>query len=200
MKLRFGRITIEFDYATAAAVCAAVILSRNASVLAAMVFTVLHEAGHIAVMQSRSKGDVEIKADLFNVVIKDPVRGVRGYREDAAIICAGPLVNITLWAALYVLYRITGYEWAYTCSMINAALGVFNLLPIETTDGGQLMRIFLYKRLQPNTADRVMLVLSVLLILPIACAGFCMLLDSRYNYTMLTAAMYLIAAIISKNV
>lgn len=198
MTLALSRLKVTFDYTTAAFLCAAVIMCSDYKFVLAVIFTVLHEAGHIIAMLCLGSEEIQIHVNLFNVAIKDKARGLRSYKRDIAIICAGPSVNIVLFVALFAVYNRFGTQFFYNCAMLNLALGVFNLLPFESTDGGQLLYIMLCRIFSLKTAHLIMTVITVILLVPVAVLGFCVLLRSRYNYTLLFAAVYLMGLVIMK--
>ncbi len=197
MKIKAFNITVEISYTLIAALCISVIISDSIVTAAAIVSAAIHEAAHIAVMRSFSDDGITVKAGLFNILINDSLRETGGYNRDIAVLLAGPAVNALLCAISFCVYKLTAVGDFYDISMVNASLGIFNLLPIETTDGGQILAILLRNRFGHTAADRVGFALSLIFILPIAAAGIYILLSSRYNYTMLAAVIYLIAATVS---
>ncbi len=86
----------------------------------------------------------------------DPYR-LRNPRKDMAkVALAGPVANFIAFAVLQVLVvllatRVTfaGTRWAYvpdilqTAAIINASLGLFNLIPVPPLDGSRIIAVFL---------------------------------------------------------
>ena len=145
MRISFCKINITITYPLVALLCMSIIASKKYIGLIALISAVFHELGHIAVMKYFSDDVIDVRAGLFEFAIKDPLRNISGYKRDVFVICAGPLVNIVLWAICFVIYKLTLCSIVYDAAMVNLSLGLFNLLPIESTDGGQLLKIFLDK-------------------------------------------------------
>ena len=183
---------------TVAFICSAVILSGDGRYIIAMVCTALHEAGHIAVMLGYGEERIDVKINLFNIAISDRQRGMRTYREDAAVICAGPLVNLVVAAVFFGAYSVLGFRLFYSVSIISGILCVFNLLPMESTDGGQLAAILMSRFFSESTVRCIMTVLTVVILLPVACVGFYVLLNSGYNYTLLFSSLYFAAMLLMR--
>lgn len=80
----------------------------------------------------------------------------------------------------------------------NLILGFFNILPIESLDGGQILYIFLSNKMQNDKAIVFLEVISFIILLPLAVIGFYMLLKSKYNFSLLLISCYLISVIIIK--
>ena len=70
---------------------------------------------------------------------------------------------------------------------------------INKLDGGQALLIILCRFLSPRTASIVLDVISFIILIPAACIGFFVLLNSQYNFTLLITALYLIALILLKH-
>ena len=80
----------------------------------------------------------------------------------------------------------------------HLTLGVFNSIPVSTLDGGQALLILLQHRMSPYRANRILDVLSLVILFPLAAAGFWVLLRSKYNFTLLAVSLYLIAVVLLK--
>ncbi len=198
MSLRIKNLKITFDYLTAAFFCTAVILSGDGRYPIAVFSTILHEMGHAVVMLFFGDENIEVTVNLFNIVISDSKRGVRAYSQDIAVICAGPAVNFFLFVIFGALDFFSGIVFFRDVSVINGILCVFNLLPVESTDGGQLVSIFLGKFFSQRITQTVITVFTVIIFIPAAILGFCVLLDSGFNYTLLLAAMYFMFVLLKR--
>jgi Zn-dependent protease len=66
--------------------------------------------------------------------------------DEIAIAAAGPAVSLALAALGYGLAGVTGIGVLVTFSVVNLALGVFNLLPAFPSDGGRILRAWLARR------------------------------------------------------
>ena len=81
----------------------------------------------------------------------------------------------------------------------NFTLGLFNILPIDSLDGGQALFILLSMKFSPFTSMKILDIISFMILIPVAVMGFLVLLQSKYNFTLLLTALYLIAIILLKN-
>ncbi len=198
MTLSHHKIKLTFDYITVAFICIVIILSPNGKYITAFLCTAIHESGHIAAMLALGSDNISININLFNISIRDTMRSHRPYKEDILIILAGPAFNIISVILFGLLYMAVPADIVYDIVIISALLAVFNLLPLESTDGGQLLTIALGLFFSKRTVDIVVTVISLILIIPIATAGFLVLLSSKYNYTLLFAAVYIMLISILK--
>jgi Zn-dependent protease len=91
--------------------------------------------------------------------------------QDELIVAMGPIVNLALWAvtslAVGYLFDATlavGRHdpwllqvmiWGDTFAMINFALFLFNLVPVQPLDGGKLLHLVLLRLVPPGRALRI---------------------------------------------
>ncbi len=159
----------------------------------------LHEIGHVLAMLYEKKDIKEIKVGLFNIDILDDSRSRYDYRTDLTILFSGPLMNIVVYflcvsinivARSYIM-EVMGYE--------NLFIGLINLLPIMPLDGGQILFVILSKRVCGETCERVTQIVSFLTLLPLALVGFIILLESKYNFSLLFLCFYLMTYLLFKN-
>ena len=197
-KLRIGKFKFSCGYVTVAMLCMAVILCRNDRYIIAALCIICHELGHIIMILHFGSSEINIKINLIDIVISDRMKENRSYKQDIAVILAGPMANLIISLVFGTAYFIYKYNYFYDFAVISGILCVFNLLPMETTDGGQLVEIFLKNHFSLKTVQTVMTVLTAVFILPVSFAGFYVLLNSRSNYTLLFYGMYFLFLLMSK--
>ena len=134
-ELRFKRISIAFDFSFFATVALLTLLSDTNAVLG-LAACLWHELGHLAVMQIKG---LSVKRVLFygagikiipenNFVFSD-------FWTELDTLLAGSAVNFIAAAGLWFCddYRLKLF------AVINALIGAFNLLPIQSLDGGKII-------------------------------------------------------------
>lgn len=124
-----------------------------AEYLALFAIVLMHEFGHsLACRQTGGQSDQIVLWPLGGVayVAPPPRPGAQLWS-----IAAGPLVNVALAPVLFGGLFALGFtgaderwpdfaQWLFTVNIINAALLVFNLLPVYPLDGGQILRSLLW--------------------------------------------------------
>lgn len=188
MSFRLGSLRIRVGYVAAAALTAALLLDREGRITCCLFAAALHELGHLLMMllcRTKVRG---IQLGLFDVRIDagrpDTVAG------EVAVTLGGPMMNLLLAGVFAPLSR------DFCCA--NLALGLFNLLPVLSLDGGRLTALMLTRRLSPRGISRVMRALTFLTALPLMTAGVWILLRSGYNYSLLIVSLYLLAILFLK--
>ena len=184
---------MSLDVPFLAVIALALALDRSGAAAVGLACAAIHEAAHIAAMRALGEFPQEMRFTAFGI---DLVRRgeKRGYLRDALVSLAGPAANLVAAGLCYAVFQ-RKYELFL---VMNLLLFGLNILPIAPLDGGQAMRALLCRRLAPETADRAVAAVSFFALVPLAAAGFFVLLRSRGNFTLLAAAGYLTALLLMK--
>ncbi len=193
MTFFLGRCRVIVGFPFLAVIALLLALDRSGMAAAGLFCAALHEAAHLAAMAAFSSLPGEIRFTPFGIDILRDGRA-SGYRRDALVSLAGPLAN---FAAAALAFAFSGMRFR-NFVLGNFLLFAFNILPIAPLDGGQALSAFLCLRLAPEKADRIVSAVSFLLLVPLALAGFLILLRSRWNFSLLFACCYLTALLLMK--
>lgn len=184
MKFKLRGVEIWLDFTFAAVLCILLIAFPLAVVISVMSAVLLHELGHL------------LCAAFFHVTPETFVISGRGVGITMNLDClsdrrrfwvalSGPAVNLLLGgvAALF------GFR---TWAAIQAAIGIFNLIPIPGLDGGDLLQIPLERRLGSSAAEKVCLIAGGFALFPAAAAYFLLLLHGVVARRSLLVFAYLV--------
>ena len=155
-----GRVLI------AICVTLATLLLWKAYGLAVLSAVLLHECGHwITAKLCR----VPVAGFRFGFGgLRMHMTGLVSYGTEFAVAAAGPIVNLLFWLMLPSSPEKLPALWADDLLFFREAslyLGLFNLLPIGTMDGGRLLRVVLSVMLSPQIAEAVTRYLTLLFML-----------------------------------
>lgn len=175
-----------------------IMIDGSNELLLGVLAAIFHELGHIFAMILNKDRPSEIKFGLFDIAIIDSNRNNRNFSGDLFILFFGPATNYILALVFYIMFKITYIDIFILFSTQNFLLGVLNSLPIESLDGGQILYIFLTRFVYEERAQIVLELISFLFLLPLACAGFYILLQSKYNFSLLLVSLYLIVLLFTK--
>ena len=177
------------------ALAALFVLERTAFLPVLLAASAVHEAGHLLAVRLCGLHLLELRLTLGGAEL---VHTPGSYRDDLRIALAGPAASLLLaagMAAVRMAWRVPGADML---AGVSAALGAFNLLPVEPLDGGQAVSAVLHRLLPVEKADIVMNFVAFFFLLPLGAAGFFVLLRSRGNYSLLALAIYLSALFVLK--
>ena len=136
-----------------------------------------------------------ITLTAFSVDISDRYSHTRGDMKNIFLALAGPLANFLATIIFYVLSIIL-HSTYYIPAAINLLIGCFNLLPIISLDGYQIVHTILSTKFSPKTTCFITNCLSVIVLLPILIFGFILVFRAKYNFSLLIVSIYLITALI----
>lgn len=196
MRFRIGRTEFALSYPLVCIMSAIMIYDRTMTVPVCFLCALMHEAGHLIAMRAFGAVPERISLSLFDIAITDRKKAMRKRSHDLIITLAGVSVNFVFAAAGYVLYSKTALPFWETFTAAHLTLGVFNSMPVDSLDGGQALYLILSSRLSPAACEMAVTVISLIVLVPLACLGFLVVLRTRYNYTLLLAALYLTAVIL----
>ena len=107
-----------------------------------------HELGHLGALRLAGAEVEKLRLTAFGAEIKADTCYLP-YGREVLCILAGPAVNLLL---ALILARIAG---DYALAGANLLLGVFNLLPIPSLDGGRALYLLTSWAADPIAADQV---------------------------------------------
>ena len=188
MSFRLNKLRVYIGYELAAALSAVLILDRQDRYICCVAAAAAHELGHLLMMRLFRVEVRGISLRLFDVLIE--ADSPRGYLADICVTLGGAAVNLALAAACA---PFKGFFW-----QANLALGCFNLLPVESLDGGRLTTLILTRLFSERSARIALNVTSFVILLPLMTAGIYTVLRSEYNYSLLMISLYLVAVLLLK--
>lgn len=189
--------TVSFPFLTI--ITLLLLVDNNGTMIYGVIAALIHELGHIFAMIISGCKPQKISFRAFDINIVDTDRIKRSYNDDIFILSAGPISNIIFCIVLYIVYRLTGYMWIIKPIYENIFIAIFNILPIESLDGGQIVFNLLCRKLNIKTAANFTVLISFMVLLPVAILGFYILIVSKYNFSLLLLSCYLMGILLIKH-
>lgn len=188
MKCRLFNIDFYVSYLLVAVISIAVIMDTTYKISACFFSVFIHECGHLLSMRFLSIKPKSISLRLFEFAINADTHTYD--LPDAVITLSGPLFNL--------LFALVFYPFSNALCVSNLAIGLFNLLPLDTFDGGHALLILLTKRFTFDMSQKIIKVLSFVLLLPLFFVSIVVLIYSKYNYSLLLICLYLLTILFVK--
>ncbi|NLK39241.1 MAG: hypothetical protein GX303_03190 [Clostridiales bacterium] len=160
----------------------------------------LHEGGHLLAQRLLCGKRCRIRPVPFGLSITLSNTMI-SYKRELMICAAGPLANL-LAACLSVLLMHSfglysdGMLFFLVCNLL---LGVVNLLPVKTLDGGRILLCLLLMLTLPHTAERISNGVSMALICLIWVSAVYLWLNIGQNPYLIFLSIYLFALSLNKN-
>lgn len=171
---------------------------QTGTVLYAVLFSMLHELGHLACMLALGNKPQCVSFELTGINIIRNDSTTVSLTQEIFTAVSGPLVNLILFLLFALLWGKTGEEKFLSMASVNLILMTFNLLPIKGLDGGKVLYYFISKFISFKAAKTVLTVSSVVFVILMFSYGIYVLYLTRYNFSMLIIALMLSLSIFSK--
>ncbi len=198
MKIKLFNTTLSFSYAVIAVMTCVLLFDKNGGIILCFLSSLIHEAGHITAMLMLKSPPEKIKLCMFGIEICDCKRSTRNKKHDLIITLAGVTVNFLVALLVFLINLFAKSKILFDFFAINLTIGLFNLMPVATLDGGQALFIILTNKIKHEKASHIIDALTFILIFPTAVLGFVVLLRSKYNFSLLLISLYLIFALVFK--
>ncbi|MBQ7745326.1 MAG: site-2 protease family protein [Ruminococcus sp.] len=198
MKLKIAKIKIEISFTLICIAGICVILGITSGFVWCAAAVLIHELGHLLMMIKLGFLPEKIKISAFEIKIFDSKRQSRSEKQNFFIIFSGPAVNFICFIPFYLLYLL-GNENFLPFALANLSVGLFNSLPVLSLDGGQIIFILLKRRLNPARAEKIVDIITLITIFPLAVLGFAVLFKSKYNFSLLFICAYLIISLVTRS-
>lgn len=194
MTFLVGSCKVKIGFFFIAAIAAILTFDSSRAAAVGLLCAGIHEAAHIAAMKAVGESPKEMSFTVFGIDLVKTSSAERSYKKDALVSFAGPLANLFL--GLLSDFFLGKRFFFFTVA--NLLLFGLNILPIAPLDGGQALNALLCLHISPEGAARTVAAVSFVALVPLAIAGFLLLLRSHCNFTLLLAVCYLTALLLLK--
>ncbi len=188
MKFKAFGVCFELSYFAVALLSIVLLLDKSGKTALCMLSALIHECGHILALALFRVKIKSVGLRTFDILINADRQ--MGFLCDLTVTLFGPVFNLVFALLFYKIY--------YPFFMTNMVLCVFNLLPLETFDGGHALKLILSRFFTYKTVNTVLLVFTLLLLIPMFILGILLIFYSKYNYSLLLIALYLLAILFIK--
>lgn len=158
----------------------------------------LHELGHALAVWQCGGRIRRLRLNLTGAELELDGREKLSYGQEVWVAAAGPLVNLASGLAAARLPQEG--NWMMMFAGASLVLGVFNLLPADPLDGGQILRSAVSGLWTANVGEAVTERVSWLIGLGLLGAGLWLLWRTRYNITLLCVSLFFLKEKRQKNV
>ena len=197
MSFKIGKIPVKISWQFLALITFMLSL-RTENVIYAVLFSSLHEIGHIAAMTAFGNAPQSVSFELTGINIIRTRETFVSLKKEIIIALAGPFVNLVLFLFLILLYSENGNVKLFNAVSVNLILMIFNLLPVKGLDGGKAFYYSVSHFVSYKFAEKSLSVLSAVFILLMLSYGAYIFYLTRRNFTMLIIALMLTLTMFSK--
>jgi len=138
------------------------IVTRDIYTLVTIIAATIHELGHVFAAAALKIRIGEFKLGVLGARLRVS-DGIYSYSKEAILCAAGPFINFL--TALFAFLLFPKNEIMTIFIFISIGLGILNLLPIRSFDGGRIFEALLLRALVPDIAKKILDCLSFFIVL-----------------------------------
>lgn len=192
MQFKIKNIKIKISFTFFALILLFITLGKTQNILPALLFSFLHECGHIFVLFFTNEQICEFNLGMFGAEIAKKESLKTDFKKEILINLGGPIVNL-IFSVIFLFSGKTMYFY------INLIICLFNLLPIYSLDGGKALTAFLNILTNERKAVFIITVISYLFAVPLIIFSFIILYNSKAGIQFLILSTYILLTLIFKN-
>ena len=155
----------------------------------------LHEGGHLLAARIMHIPLKRLRLELLGARLDVSGRMI-SYGEEWLLCAAGPLTSLFFAVLIAPLWSLSQYAVIFSCA--SFLLGILNLLPISTFDGGRMTECFLMSFCRIDQAQTIMRGCTFLLLLMLWGGAVYFLLRAADGLSLLCFSMSLIGRFFEK--
>jgi len=198
MRFFIKGVEIRLDFLFTASVTVLMCFNTGDEIRYGILFSILHEFGHLFAIVACGERPETVRFGIFGMTIIRKSDITQDYKKEFITAISGPLMNFFLSLIFCGLFALLRKETLLKCAMINLAIGLFNITPVFSLDGGRALESVLSQRLPCDRCERIIKAVSVTFLVPMTALGFYILIKSGYNFTFLAISIYLSVMLFKK--
>lgn len=191
MNIKILNYQIHIDFSLILFVTLLFFINKSFFIFSSILASLIHESGHLIALKNNSSSSNQLEFSLFKFNIIDKNRISKSLHDDLIILLSGPIFNLVTFILFFAISKFYNNEKLYFFAFENLFLFVFNLLPIIPLDGGQILFILLSSKIDFLLAQKIISIISLILIYITSLIGFFIFLSSKYNISILLFSLYM---------
>ncbi len=191
MRFKAGNTDVVVSFSFFALILLSCVWKNNGVFLISLITSLLHEVVHLLFILVLGADIEMIRFSLMGGEIKRGKKAI-GNISEALISLSAPIVNIIIGIILLTIN--THSQWGE----INLLVGLFNILPYETFDGGRGIQYLLKGSFSEKTINKIIFVASFGVCFFFLVINGYMIKNNRNNVFFLGMSVYLLILLVFK--
>ncbi len=192
MQFKIKNVNIKISFTFLWLFLIFIIADKTKIYLITLLSSMVHELVHILFIYLFKMSLESLNISLFGGNIKRKTGRCTDYKNEAIINFSAPITNIVVGAVLSIIYGINN-----DFAIINLTLGIFNILPFYSFDGGVGLKCILSNKFSDKTSELILTITSVMVTLFFSFISIIVLINSK-NFILLIFSIYMILSLIFK--
>lgn len=193
-KILNTKIRISYFFITL--ICFMLATDRTGYLIPCIIAIILHELGHLFTMWIFECAPKEINLVPTSIEI---VRSfaIKPYGE-TIISLMGPIVNLFIALIFYINYLYFKSNFLIVFSLLNFIIGIYNLLPVKSLDGGTVLFNCISKKHGLEVANKVLTIITLICGFIILTLAIFLLINGNFNPSIFIISIYILISALLK--
>lgn len=154
---------------------------------------IIHELGHVMAIYLCGSEVSELNFKIFGIdMVKADIP--LSYTKEIIINIAGVIINLVTAGVIY--FGAPHTMRSLLLSAVNLTVGIFNLLPLQSLDGGAVVKLICEKYGYSEQSYIITKVSSIILLLPMLAVSLYFAFGPQRNFSLLIITIYLTGVVI----
>lgn len=193
----FG-VRVEIGFLFTASAAFLLVFNINDSIKLAIIFSLVHEIGHLAAIILCGEKPERISFGLFGMTIVRKGDITQNYHKEFFTAVSGPLANLTAAAVGVLFYLKCKNEYTLKIVAVNLIISAFNIMPVFGLDGGRALEAVLKQNFSQDKSEKILRAVSFFTLVIMMGFGFYVLISTGYNFSFLAICVYLTVLLFTK--
>lgn len=200
MQFKVNNTAYKISFSFFAVILLALSTDKEKTILLILLFAGLHEAVHLIFIYCLSVPPKKVSLSLLGANITRATNASTSLNSEILINISAPVFNISTGAFFQLLsVKLSEYSALFSeFALINFVLGLFNLIPFYTFDGGNALKYFLLKLCNEKATEQIVTAISLSVTVFFSFASIYIFLNYQHNFSLLIMCAYMFIAIIFK--
>lgn len=198
MKISFKKTDVTVSFFLAAFIAFSLLSEAGKNIVFALTAAFLHESGHFLVMCIMKNRPEKLVLNAAGVEMSNRDGIKLSFQQEIFAAFAGPAINFLTALLLLTIYNFFPRDYLVFNAGTNICLGIFNLLPIETLDGGRILYFALAIRYDLPKAEKCVHTVSLILTVVLLVFGIFLFFRTKRNLSLLITSLYLVMILLNE--
>ncbi|MFZ2539939.1 MAG: site-2 protease family protein [Oscillospiraceae bacterium] len=195
LRFKIGKLNIQIDFMFVAVVALFLIVDKTGISTIALLACLIHELGHIVMFMAVGYTPQKLTFELTGIRLTKPFHELSAGKE-LLVELAGSATNLLIFFLL--INTIESVSFLSLFAVTHLVLGLFNLLPLKSFDGGKILEIILSFFLSENVTRKICTVADFFCIFIMLIVCIFMIITSKNSFTLLIMTIYLMISSLIK--
>lgn len=190
----FG-INIKIKFMFLAVVTIFLIVDNTSMSIIALLACIIHELGHLIMFAAVGSKPQELAFEMTGIRLTKPSNELPYFKE-ILVQLAGSSLNFLVF--LMLIKTTSTINQLSIFAVTHLVIGVFNLLPIKSFDGGKLLELMLIRFMSMRAANIICNTVDILCILLLLILGLYSFFAGTSSFTLVVLSAFLMFTAIIK--